>query len=125
MANISINIDGGSVTSLLSEDIAAEANDDVKLFAEMCLDAIVLYTKKNHDYGNSFNKGMEAIGNAYGVGRIFDKVNRLVTLCNKEDEAQVNESYNDTLMDLACYSLMTLAYRKKAQVDKINNIKFD
>lgn len=125
MANISINIDGGSITSFLSEDIAAEATDDVKLFAEMCLDAIVLYTKKNHDYGNSFNKGMEAIGNAYGIGRIFDKVNRLVSLCNKENEAQVDESYNDTLMDLACYSLMTLAYRKKAKIDKVNNIKFD
>ena len=99
--------------------------DDVKAFIDVCFDAIDLYAKKNHDYGNSFNKGMEAIGNAYGVGRIFDKVNRLVTLCNEEDEAKVDESYNDTLIDLACYSIMTLVYRKKDKIAKVNNIKFD
>lgn len=113
----------GSGMSMSIDD--ALITDDVKAFVDVCFDAIDLYAKKNHDYGNSFNKGMEAIGNAYGVGRIFDKCNRLVSLCNKEDEAQIDESCNDTLMDLACYSLMTLVYRKKVQVNKINNIKFD
>ena len=31
----------------------------------------------------------------------------------KEDEMQVNESIEDTLMDLACYSVMTLSYFKR------------
>ena len=122
MADIIFNNDGRYVIMSIDDTLIT---DDVKAFIDVCFDAIDLYAKKNHDYGNSFNKGMEAIGNAYGVGRIFDKVNRLVTLCNKEDEAKVDESYNDTLIDLACYSIMTLVYRKKDKIAKVNNIKFD
>lgn len=122
MSNITFESDFSSASISIDDNLIT---NDVEAFIDVCFDAIELYAKKNHDYGNSFNKGMDAIGNAYGVGRIFDKVNRLVSLCNKEDEAQVDESYNDTLMDLACYSLMTLAYRKKAKIDKVNNIKFD
>ena len=122
MADLIFN-NGSSSMSISIDDTLV--TDDVKAFADVCFDAVDLYAKKNHDYGNSFNKGMDAIGNAYGVGRIFDKVNRLVSLCNKEDEAQIDESYDDTLMDLACYSIMTLAYRKLNKVKKINSIKFD
>ena len=122
MANVIFNNGNTDVTRSINDSLIT---NDVKAFIDVCFDAIALYAKKNHDYGNSFNKGMEAIGDAYGVGRIFDKVNRLVTLCNKEDEAKVDESYNDTLMDLACYSIMTLAYRKKDKIAKVNNIKFD
>ena len=122
MADIIFNNDGRYVIMSIDDTLIT---DDVKAFIDVCFDAIDLYAKKNHDYGNSFNKGMEAIGNAYGVGRIFDKVNRLVTLCNEEDEAKVDESYNDTLIDLACYSIMTLVYRKKDKIAKVNNIKFD
>ena len=120
MANIAISIDSENVNTIFSEDISAEVNDDVKLFAKICLEGILLYTKKNHDYGNSFNKGMEAIGDAYGVGRIFDKCNRLVSLCNKENSAKVDESYDDTLIDLACYSIMMLAYRRSHKEQCIN-----
>lgn len=122
MAELVFKDNGARIEANVDNDLVT---NDVREFVDVAFNAIRLYAKKNHDYGNSFNKGMETIGNAYGVGRIFDKVNRLVTLCNKEDEAQIDESYNDTLMDLACYSIMTLAYRKKSQVDKINNIKFD
>lgn len=122
MADLIFN-NGSSSMSMSIDDTLV--TDDVRTFADLCFDAVDLYAKKNHDYGNSFNKGMEAIGDAYGVGRIFDKVNRLVSLCNKEDKPQVDESYDDTLMDLACYSIMTLAYRKLNKVKKINSIKFD
>lgn len=122
MAQLVFRDNGALVEAHVDNDLIT---NDVRDFVDVAFNAIRLYAKKNHDYGNSFNKGMEVIGNAYGIGRIFDKVNRLVSLCNKENEAQVDESYNDTLMDLACYSLMTLAYRKKLKIDKVNNIKFD
>ena len=122
MANLIFDTDNSGMSISIDDTLVT---DDVKAFADVCFDAVDLYAKKNHDYGNSFNKGMEAIGDAYGVGRIFDKVNRLVALCNKEGEAQVDESYDDTLMDLACYSIMTLVYRKLNKVKKINSIKFD
>lgn len=117
MADIIFDNNGGGISISIDD---ALITDDVKAFVDVCFDAIDLYAKKNHDYGNSFNKGMEAIGDAYGVGRIFDKSNRLVSLCNKENSAKVDESYDDTLMDLACYSIMMLAYRKSHKEQCIN-----
>ena len=90
--------------------------DEVVQFANEAKQCVELYSRKNHDYGNSFDKGMDNIGMAYGVGRIYDKMNRLVTLT--KEEAQVkDESVDDTLRDLACYSMMMLAYRKR-QIEK-------
>lgn len=94
--------------------------DEVKQFAEEAKQCTELYSKKNHDYGNSFDKGMDNIGMTYGVGRIYDKTNRLVTItkdCN-EHTIQINtETIDDTLRDLACYAIMMLTYRKR-QINK-------
>ena len=90
--------------------------DEVVQFANEAKQCVELYSKKNHDYGNSFDKGMDNIGVAYGVGRIYDKMNRLVTLT--KEKAQVkDESIDDTLRDLACYAIMMLTYRKR-QINK-------
>ena len=90
--------------------------DEVIQFANEAKQCVELYSRKNHDYGNSFDKGMDNIGIAYGVGRIYDKMNRLVTLTKKEAQVK-DESIDDTLRDLACYSMMMLAYRKR-QIEK-------
>ena len=80
--------------------------EDVSRFAKTCSDMTNLYAKKNHDYGNSFDKGMDNIGMAYGIGRLYDKMNRIITL--SKVKAEVNdESIQDTLLDLACYAVMT------------------
>ena len=90
--------------------------DEVIQFANEAKQCVELYSKKNHDYGNSFDKGMDNIGIAYCVGRIYDKMNRLITLTKKEAQVK-DESVDDTLRDLACYSMMMLAYRKR-QIEK-------
>lgn len=90
-------------------------NNDVIEFTQQCVDMIRLYAKKNHDYGNSFDKGNDIIGPAYAIGRIFDKVNRIITL--SKVKAEVNdESMLDTIRDLGCYSVMFLAYISKNDV---------
>ena len=76
---------------------------------EMCK----LYAKKNHDYGNSFDEGCDKIGTGYPLGRLLDKMNRLIACMGKEDEMQINESIEDTLKDLGCYSIMTLSYLRR------------
>lgn len=79
-------------------------------------DCLRLYAAKTHDYGNSFDEAMNKLGLSYAVGRLYDKINRLVNLCGKEDSAQVkDESLDDTLMDLANYAIMTLSYRRNAK----------
>lgn len=90
--------------------------DEVVQFANEAKQCVELYSRKNHDYGNSFDKGIDNIGMAYGIGRIYDKMNRLITLTKKEAQVK-DESIDDTLRDLACYSMMMLAYRKR-QIEK-------
>lgn len=100
--------------AILYDSVQIDVDRRVLQFGKEAAQCIELYAKKNHDYGDSFSKGMKEIGNAYGVGRIFDKINRLIALCGKEEESKVkDESYDDTLRDLACYSLMMLAYRHR------------
>lgn len=103
--------------------VTPEVND----FCEVASNCVNLYSKKNHDYGDSFNKGMNAIGPAYGIGRIFDKVNRLVTLSKSTETAcaVTDESIEDTLKDLACYAIMMLAYRKCQRINIHEQIELD
>lgn len=92
-------------------------DEHVETFASIVDDMTKLYAKKNHDYGNSFDEGCDKIGTGYPLGRLLDKMNRLIACMGKEDEMQVNESIEDTLTDLACYSVMTLSYlRRKKNV---------
>ena len=83
------------------------------IHARICEDLNALYTRKNHDYGDSFGKGFAEYGMAMPCIRLEDKLNRLKTLTKQE--AQVNdESIDDTLMDLANYAIMTLVERQGA-----------
>ena len=88
-------------------------DDKVEMFSDIVTEMTELYAKKNHDYGNSFDEGCDKIGTGYPLGRLLDKMNRLIACMGKEDEMQVNESIEDTLKDLACYSVMTLSYLRR------------
>ena len=88
-------------------------DEQVKTFACIVREMTELYAKKNHDYGNSFDEGCDKIGVGYPLGRLLDKMNRLIACMGKEDEMQVNESIEDTLKDLGCYSIMTLSYLRR------------
>lgn len=107
----------------ISDELITE---EVSRFVDIAADCVFLYAQKNHDYGNSFDKGMNTIGMSYGVGRLYDKMNRLITLSNPNEKQQVkDESIDDTLIDLACYSIMMLAYRKKEIENKQKQINFE
>ena len=88
-------------------------DEQVEAFASIVKEMTELYAKKNHDYGNSFDEGCDRIGIGYPLGRLLDKMNRLIACMGKEDKMQINESIEDTLKDLACYSVMTLSYLKR------------
>ena len=70
------------------------------------------YIKKNHDYGNSFDKSMDEFGMTSAIIRMNDKLERLKTLSKKESMVK-DESVQDTLLDLANYAIMTVMYLKK------------
>ena len=94
-------------------DKAYLVDEHVRTFADIVGKMTELYAKKNHDYGNSFEEGCDKIGTGYPLGRLLDKMNRLIACMGKEDEMQINESIEDTLTDLACYSVMTLSYLRR------------
>lgn len=84
--------------------------DKVSMHRSICEELNSLYDRKNHDYGDSFGRGFKQYGMTMPVIRLEDKLNRLKSLINAP--AQVDESIDDTLMDLANYSIMTLIERK-------------
>lgn len=67
----------------------------------------VLYTQKNHDYGNSFHQSYIKHGLIAPTVRMGDKMARLETLVSAQNEVK-DESIYDTLLDLANYAIMTL-----------------
>ena len=69
------------------------------------------YIKKNHDYGNSFDKSIDELGIVAAVTRMSDKMERLKSLVKKESEVK-DESFTDTVLDLANYAVMTAMYLK-------------
>lgn len=78
-------------------------------FTELCKSMIETYIKKNHDYGNSFDKSLDRFGIVAAIVRIGDKMNRIESLTGKK--AQVtDESIRDTLMDMANYCVMTVMW---------------
>ncbi len=80
--------------------------------AAICSDLTDLYERKNHDYGDSFGRGFKEYGMTMPCIRLEDKLNRLKSLL--KSDAQVDESIDDTLMDLANYAIMTLIERKES-----------
>lgn len=85
-----------------------EEKDYVKLFNNISNEICALYEKKNKAYGNSFGDTYKKLGIISAVTRISDKYNRLCNLVKNPEIDNLGESVEDTLLDLASYSIMTL-----------------
>lgn len=88
-----------------------EANEDrQKKYEEqrqMCMALANLYPVKNENYDDSFGKTFQKFGPISALTRMDDKWNRIEALIMGGAD-NVGESLEDTLMDLANYSLMTI-----------------
>ena len=87
---------------------------------QLCKILNEVYTKKNHDYGDSFHQTFLEEGFAMARIRLTDKLNRFKALTRTDEKQKVtDESIQDTLMDLANYALMTiLEIRESEGIDK-------
>lgn len=81
-----------------------------------------LLVRKNHDYGDSFAQQYAKYGLMSALIRMDDKMRRLETLLDSEEQAQVSESLSDTLLDLAGYALLAYVETQK-KYRKINAIR--
>lgn len=80
---------------------------------------------KNADYGNSFETLYKKIGMIYAYGHMAEKLERIWTLMN--NEAKVNESIGDSLLDLAGYALLTYIHireNKDVEIEEQQNNPF-
>ena len=85
-----------------------------ELHRRICQELNDTYKRKNADYGDSFAMVRDLYPDMAIMVRIYDKVNRLRTLLNGK-QAEVDESIDDSLVDLANYCIMELMERR---VDK-------
>lgn len=83
--------------------------DNANKFKEIVKGMLGTYVRKNHDYGNSFDKSLDKFGLVASVVRIGDKMNRIESLIQKEAMVQ-DESIRDTLLDMANYAIMTVMW---------------
>ena len=66
--------------------------------------------EKNHAYGDSFTQSVDDYGlKVIGI-RLSDKYNRVKHLVNSGELKENDESLEDTLLDMAGYSILSLKY---------------
>lgn len=82
-------------------------NRNVQQHASICQELNKLYSKKNHDYGDSFHTTYQKYGLTMSAIRLGDKFQRFESLLKKDQQVK-NETIRDTLIDLANYSIMTI-----------------
>ena len=94
---------------VFEEDDKILSNTSAQQFKDIAKGMIETYVRKNHDYGNSFDKSLDKFGLVASVVRIGDKMNRIESLVQKEAMVQ-DESIKDTLLDMANYAIMTVMW---------------
>ena len=78
---------------------------------EVCTELARILKEKNKKYGDSFAKTADEYGNAVLLLRIQDKLNRLKQLLILKDKfSGLEESVEDTFLDLAGYAILSKIY---------------
>lgn len=81
-----------------------------QIHESICKELNITYKAKNKDYGDSFTKTRKEYPEAIII-RLMDKLERLKTLY-KLGVSEVDESIDDTLLDLGNYAIMELVERQ-------------
>lgn len=115
--SVQVLIKDRTLTDCVDESLV---DNNVVIFRAIQDKLVDIYAKKNHDYGDSFNEGCNELGVAYAFSRIFDKTKRFQTLAkgilNNNVKIEVQETMEDTIMDLANYCVMYLAWKGKHNI---------
>jgi hypothetical protein len=76
-------------------------------------DLETLLRKKNKDYGSSYDKTVEELGETVILVRIMDKFNRMKQLIKSGEGPEVEETIEETLSDLVGYGIIELVRRRR------------
>lgn len=84
--------------------MASSNTDYTNDFIKVQQEGLELFTKKNKDYGNAFEK----YGTIGVLVRMGDKIQRLQSITNNSITMVDDESLRDTLIDLQNYSTLAI-----------------
>ena len=105
---------GGFLYSSSKEDVHAVTGEslckssDKETFESVLDEMKELHTKKNKDYNESFHNLFKEYGMSYALGHIEEKLNRVKAIIANGGNAVKNEHIEDSLIDGACYNILTL-----------------
>ena len=80
----------------------------VSRFKQITNEMVNLYERKNSDYGNSIHDTFMKYGAVSYLVRMEDKINRVRTLTQNNNQKVEDEKIHDSLVDLANYSILML-----------------
>ena len=97
-----------AIASILATSLTSVSCMNGESISTISDDLSSLYARKNHDYGNVWNDELDLFGILPFRIRIWEKLNRAITLLSAPDGQQVNdESVMDTITDICNYCVMT------------------
>lgn len=101
-------------------------NKFLECYQDTLNDMAETFYLKNERYGDSFTQTMDDYGMVTAMIRITDKFNRMKTLYQNRDLDADDEPIMDTMLDMANYLVMTIAYIKsREEEDKPDTETFE
>ena len=94
-------------------------NDRIEQMMRIQNEALILFRKKNTDYGDAF----ATYGTVGVIVRMGDKIQRLISVTNKGVALVDSESLRDTLIDLHNYAAMGIMLIDEQREKKENTKK--
>ena len=97
--------------------------DDELRFRDITEKMMETFLKKNHDYGNSFHETWDEFGDKgiiTALTQISHKYHRLMNI-GLGAKPLVDESIDDTLLDMANYCILTIMELEKARNNEKEN----
>lgn len=82
-------------------------NNPFKEFTDQLAETLL---EKNQAYGDSFTESVDKFGKTVIAVRLSDKFNRICNLIKRGEIKENDESLEDTLLDMAGYSILGLKY---------------
>lgn len=80
----------------------------VSRFKQITNEMVNLYERKNSDYGSSIHDTYMKYGAVAYLVRMEDKINRVRSLTQNNNQKVEDEKIHDSLVDLANYSILML-----------------
>lgn len=96
-----------------------ENNPKYTIFYQVAHQIADILARKNHDYGDSFHKLYEKFGDVGTFMRLFDKLGRLETLIQGNEQIK-DEPIEDVFKDIAGYCILTLVSKEILKKQSVN-----